>query len=193
MEPSLKTTIRRFRAIHILKTFACGFALLATPSIVMAADPAPAFETPSVEHVLTVRASVDAMVSMGKTPEGERRVVPITGGTFEGTGPAEGIKGTIMPGGEDWQLIRDDGVMQLDARYWLRTEDGAIIRVSNQVLSTIPPKDQPGTKRYMRSSVKFEAPIGKYEWLNKAIFVGTIMPDMSQKPPVIVLRFFKVN
>ena len=103
-----------------------GIALLAVSAVAMSAE----VETPTLEHVLTVRASLDPMVSMGKTPEGERRVVPITGGTFEGPG----LKGTIMPGGEDWQLIREDGVMQLDARYWLRTEDGAIIRVHNQVL-----------------------------------------------------------
>ena len=128
------------------------------------------------------------MVSMGKTPEGERRVVPITGGTFEGPG----LKGTIMPGGEDWQLVREDGVMQLDARYWLRTEDGAIIRVHNQVLVGPPPQGQAAGQRYRRSSVRFEAPIGKYDWLNQAVFVGTITPDTTQRPPIVVLRFFKV-
>jgi Protein of unknown function (DUF3237) len=146
-------------------------------------------ETPRLEHVLTVRATIEDTVEMGKTPHGVRRVVPIRGGTFEGPS----MRGVIMPGGEDWQLLREDGVLELDARYWLRTEDGALIRVHNQVLSVPPAQGAAPTTRYARSSVRFEAPIGKYEWLNKAIFVGTITPDLRQRPPVIVLQFFKVN
>ena len=133
-----------------------GIALLAVSAVAMSAEQAATFETPTLEHVLTVRASLDPMVSMGKTPEGERRVVPITGGTFEGPG----LKGTIMPGGEDWQLVREDGVMQLDARYWLRTEDGAIIRVHNQVLVGPPPQGQAAGQRYRRSSVRLKRPSG---------------------------------
>jgi hypothetical protein len=156
------------------------------PLLALSADQAPPIDSPTLEHVMTVRANIDALVSMGKTPTGERRVVPITGGTFEGAG----LKGTIMPGGEDWQLVRGDGVTELDARYWLLTDDGVIVRVSNQVLA-VPPQGE--GKRYARSSVRFEAPLGKYEWLNKAVFVGTITADPTQRPPVVVLRFFRVN
>jgi|HigsolmetaAR201D_1030396.scaffolds.fasta_scaffold00303_17 hypothetical protein len=159
--------------------------LLAVPTMGIADD--TAFETPTVEHVLTVRATIDAPLSMGKTPQGQRRVITISGGTFEG--PA--LKGTIMPGGEDWQLVREDGVTELDARYWLRTDDGVIIRVHNQVLVSPPPQE--GAKQYARSTVRFEAPIGKYDWLNKAVFVGTLNADTTQRPPVVTLRFFKVN
>jgi Protein of unknown function (DUF3237) len=154
-----------------------------------AADATASFETPTVEHVMTVKATIDAPIEMGKTPQGQRRVIVISGGTFEGPG----IKGTIMPGGEDWQLVREDGVTQLEARYWLRTDDGAVIRVLNQVLTTPPAQGVADAKRYVRSSVQFEAPTGKYDWLNKAVFVGTLVADATQRPPVVTLRFFKVN
>jgi hypothetical protein len=153
-----------------------------------AADSVATFVTPSIEHVLTVRAHIDAPLTMGKTPQGQRRVITISGGTFEG----REIKGTIMPGGEDWQLVRDDGVTELDAHYWLRTDDGVIIRVHNQVLVHAPEGAAP-SDRYARSSVKFEAPIGKYDWLNKAIFVGTLEADTKAKPAVVTLRFFRVR
>lgn len=146
---------------------------------------------PSLEHVMTVRASLEPLIDMGKTPSGQRRVVPIIGGTFEGPE----FKGSIMPGGEDWQLIRDDGTMHLDARYWLRAEDGTIIRVHNSVLITLPAAKQ-GEQvppSYARSSVKLEAPIGKHDWLNKAIFVGTLDADFKQRPAVVTLQFYKVK
>jgi hypothetical protein len=146
--------------------------------------------TPGLEQVMTVKASIEPLIDMGKTPSGQRRVVPISGGTFEG--PA--ISGIVMPGGEDWQLIRDDGTMLLDARYWLQAGDGAIIRVHNSVLISAPAA-QPGEQAkpaYARSSVKLEAPIGPHDWLNKAIFVGTIDADFKQKPAVVTLRFYKV-
>jgi hypothetical protein len=98
-----------------------------------------------------------------------------------------------MPGGEDWQLVREDGTMLLDARYWLRTDDGAIVRVHNAVtISAQPASEQKPASRYVRSSVKFEAPVGKYDWLNKAVFVGTLRADTTQRPAVVTLTFYKV-
>lgn len=163
--------------------------LLASTFSMTATAAEPPFETPTLEHVLTVRANIEAPIAMGKTPQGQRRVIPIAGGTFEGPS----MKGTIMPGGEDWQVLRDDGVTELDAHYWLRTDDGVVIRVHNQVLLSPPAQDAQNAQQYVRSSVKFEAPLGKYEWLNKAIFVGTLAADTTQRPPVVTLRFFKVK
>jgi hypothetical protein len=144
---------------------------------------------PSLEHIMTVKATLEPLVKMGKTPSGQRRVVPITGGTFEG--PT--FKGSIMPGGEDWQLIRNDGTMHLDARYWLRADDGTIIRVHNSVLIVLPENRADSHLPYARSSVKLEAPIGKHDWLNKGIFVGTITPDFDAEPATVTLQFYRVN
>jgi hypothetical protein len=148
-------------------------------------------ETPTLEWVMTVKATIDAAIEMGKTPSGQRRVIPISGGSFEG--PV--LKGAVMPGGEDWQLVRDDGTTLLDAQYALRTEDGTIIRVHNAVTvnQQVVQGESKTPTRYARSSVRFEAPIGKYDWLNKAVFVGTLNADLTQRPPVVTLQFFKVN
>jgi hypothetical protein len=180
---------RRPRCGRVLTALALMCSLVMPPAS-FGADNVQ-IETPTLEWVMTVKATIDAAIEMGKTPNGQRRVIPISGGSFEG--PA--IKGIVMQGGEDWQLVRDDGTTLLDAQYALRTEDGTIIRVHNAVLvSQQPPQGESKTPtRYTRSSVKFEAPLGQYDWLNKAVFVGTLKADLSQRPPVVTLQFFKVN
>jgi hypothetical protein len=141
--------------------------------------------TPTLQHVMTVVAKIDTPIAMGKTPQGDRRVIPISGGEFEGPN----VKGTIMPGGEDWQLTRADGVTELDARYWLRTEDGVIIRVHNKAIAV--PAATPSEQRYVRCVPEFDAPVGKYDWLNKGIFVGTL--TVNNPPVAVTLRFFRVS
>src|SRR5580765_8712552 len=64
---------------------------------------------------------------LGESPLGRRRIINITGGTFRG----ERLSGKVLPGGADWQVIRADGVADLDARYTLETSDGALIYVRN--------------------------------------------------------------
>jgi hypothetical protein len=144
---------------------------------------------PTLEHIMTVKAQIAPVIEMGSTPRGRRRLVPIIGGTFE----AKNFKGTLMPGGEDWQLIRDDGTTHLDARYALRAEDGSIIRVHNKVLIDMASASGKSlSDAYARSVVTFEAPNGNHDWLNKAIFIGTIDVDFNQKPAVVTLNFYKV-
>ena len=151
---------------------------------------------PGLELALTVVAEIDAPISMGRTPYGERRVITITGGHFEG----QGIRGTIMPGGEDWQVDRPDGVTVFDARYWLKTDDGVIIKVVNRCIAALPAEELQKaargesvdrSKAYLRTNPEFEAPIGRYDWLNKAIFIGTLTGGPGPGPSV-VLRFYKV-
>ena len=65
---------------------------------------------------------------LGAGPLGRRRIIAITGGRFVG----ERLSGRVLPGGADWQVIRADGVAELDARYTLETGDGALIYVRNR-------------------------------------------------------------
>lgn len=139
---------------------------------------------PGFEFAMAVTAEIDPVIQMGKTPQGERRVITISGGKFEGPR----IKGIVMPGGEDWQLTRADGVTELEARYWLKTDDGAIIRVLNRCMIA-PRTDGPP---YIRTAPQFEAPIGTHDWLNKAMFVGTLTAEGPQ-PKAVILRFYKVT
>jgi len=82
---------------------------------------------PALEFAFVVRAEVADPVVLAELPTGTRRVVHILRGEFEGPG----LRGTIVPGGSDWQLIRKDGFTEVDARYTLQTADGHFIYVSN--------------------------------------------------------------
>lgn len=80
-------------------------------------------------HLLTLSLTVDfaGMISIGQTPAGLRRIAPVTGGTFSG----ERLNGVALAGA-DWVINRPDGVMVIDARLPLRTDDGAMIYLTYQ-------------------------------------------------------------
>ena len=115
---------------------------------------------------------------LGEGPLGRRRIIPITGGSFRG----ERLSGRVLPGGADWQVIRADGVADLDARYTLETADGALIYVRNhgyrhgpaQVLKQLSLGEEVDPSLYyMRTTPLFETGDARYAWLNRLICVGT--------------------
>ena len=91
---------------------------------------------PSLEFLYTSRVEVETPLMLGQTPHGERRIINITGGSF--TGPK--LSGRILPGGADWQIIRQDGVTEVVAHYTLETLEGALIYVYNRGLRHGPPE-----------------------------------------------------
>jgi hypothetical protein len=95
---------------------------------------------------------------------GTRRIVPVTGGTFEGPK----LKGTALGGGADWILVRPDGVSELNVRVTLRTDDEQLIYLTYRGLLFTPK----GGDQYWRTTPIFETGSAKYEWLNKIIAVG---------------------
>jgi hypothetical protein len=133
---------------------------------------------PNLELLFEARGVLEPSIVVGETPQGLKRVVPIVGGTF--TGPR--IKGSIVPGGADWQYVRPDGVTVVEARYLLRTDDDVLIEVHNRGLrhgpeevmrrlaagENVDPKEY-----YFRATPAFTAPAGKYDWLNKSLFLCT--------------------
>lgn len=121
-------------------------------------------DPPKAEFVYEAIVEIAPGLDLGAGPLGPRAMVPITGGTFEGPD----IRGVVLPGGADRQLVRADGYRQLDALYELETDDGAIITVRNQVLIA----GQPGMRPL--SSLQITAPEGKYGWLNRSVHVGTL-------------------
>ena len=111
-------------------------------------------------------------------PYGDRRYIPITGGRFEG----ERLRGSILNGGADCQLIRPDKVAELDVRCTFQTDDGAIFLMKglgmrhgpDEVIAEIAAgRDVDPALYYFRESMMFEAPCGPHDWLNKIIAVGT--------------------
>ena len=140
------------------------------------AEPVSPLQTElSFEAEVTIQPAVE----IGPSSHGTRRYIPITGGTF--SGPR--IKGVVLPGGADWQTDRPDGVTELDALYSIKTHDGAVIMVRNRGLFV-------DGGAYFRTSPQFEAPKGPYDWLNKAIFVGSIA--IPPHPGAVIIRVFKV-
>ena len=129
------------------------------------------------EPLMRLAVEVGETISMGKGPLGERRIVSIEGGTFEGSR----LRGAVLPGGNDWQIVRADGVLDLDARYALKEAGGAAIRVVSQGYRHGPPEVLAALARgeeadpatyFFRTVMRFETGAPEFAWLNKTIAVA---------------------
>lgn len=118
---------------------------------------------------------------LGISPLGERFIVPILGGSFEG----ERLRGQVLPGGADRQWLRPDGVKELDALYEMQTDDGCVITVRNRVLID----ENAPAGRYARSLVRLQANHPNYAWLGKRIFVGTLQSLRPARAAVKICVF----
>ena len=159
-------------------------ALAVFVAVPATAQDAPA---PSLEFVFEETVTLSPAVEVGKTARGIRRIIPITGGRFEGPG----IKGEVMPGGWDWQLDRPDGCTDVVADYFLKTDDGAVINVRNTG-SICRPKDGEAPIP-VRTHPVFEPPLGKYEWLGRQTFVGTLAVAPGGRGAGVVIRIYRVK
>jgi hypothetical protein len=148
---------------------------------------------PELEFAFEAAVEVAAPLDLGVTPVGHRRIIQITGGSFEGPG----FKGRILPGGADWQIIRVDGAAELDARYTLQTDQGALIYVVNRGLRHGPPEvlsriaaGEPvdPSSYYFRSAAFFETASPDFQWLTKTIVIGT----GERRRDKVLIRFWKV-
>lgn len=151
-------------------------------------------QQPALEFAF--RISVDltgGIQEIGETGKGIRKVVPITGGTFEGPN----IKGKVVAGGYDWQLLRDDGVVEIDARYLLQTDDGDLITITNTGLRHGPPQvmqrlakgeEVDASEYYFRSIPLFEMGNPKYAWLMNSVFIAT----GTRKPKQVLIDVWRV-
>ncbi len=196
MSHSLYTAVNHLLRLGVLFVFT---GILSMPShagqpadsSLSQAWPPASIATPSLTLVLEGKVTLEPRIAVGNSDAGQRGVVPITGGEFRGK---NGFKATVRPGGADWQLSRIDGVTELTAIYLLVTDDGENIIVENRgigvTISDAEGKDSKGNSAYVASNPRFHAPQGKYEWLNKKQFVGTVEPaeDLSY----VMIRVFEV-
>ncbi len=141
-------------------------------------------EAPFVDRVpvLQLYVTLSDKVEVGQSDDGERYIVPITGGHFTG----KDIAGEVMPGGADWQVVRADGVKTITALYSIRTDDGQVIVVDNRGITWAIVDES-----YKLTIPKFHAPEGKYDWLNKRLFVGTITSIAS--PRAVIIRVYELR
>jgi hypothetical protein len=127
--------------------------------------------------LFVMRLNVPPLVVVGPTPDGQRRIGPISGGLFEG----DRLAGEVMDNGSDWQSVRSDGATTLDARIVLKTKDNALICMTYRGLRHGPPDViarinkgetvDPATY-YFRISPLFETAATQYDWINRVLAIG---------------------
>jgi hypothetical protein len=122
---------------------------------------------------------------LGRSPLGERFIVPILGGRFWGAQGFETLTGRVLPGGADRQLQRADGVRQLQALYEMRCDDGTVLTILNQVTIDEPVPGQ----RYALSHLQVTAPEGPHSWLNRRLIVGTLQVLRPAREAVLIRTY----
>jgi hypothetical protein len=172
--------------------FALPLLILAPWMIVPARTQTP--ETPRLTFAFEVRATVAPPTEVGEVPHGRRRIVAITGGTFEGPG----LRGKVLSGGADWQIIQPDGFSELDTRYTLETDKGQIVYVQNKGIRHAAPEVMkrllagetvdPGLV-YFRTVPTFETSSPDLQWLARSVFIGV----GERYPSDVRIRFWRVE
>lgn len=155
-------------------------------------DPMPA--PPALLPMTQVHCQVGALVSLGPGPLGERRYVPLGGGTVRGPE----LNGTLVEGGIDWQINRADGVLEIAAHYVIRADDGALIEVQSVGLRHGPPavmaqlargEAVPREAYYFRTAVRFTTGAPQWQHLNKLLAIAVGQREAS----VVKLDFYRVG
>lgn len=118
--------------------------------------------------LMALRLATSPTQDVGSTPEGALMIFPVVGGSFEG----ERLRGTVLAGGGDWVTRRSNGMMTLDLRITLETDDGSLIHMTFTGI-------RDDANGYFRTVPRFEAAASKYAFLNRLLAVGTaeILPD----------------
>jgi hypothetical protein len=150
----------------------------------------PSTRVPKFEFVYECDATLEPALDFGRTFEGQRRIIPITGGTVRGPK----IRGELLSGGADWNLTRNDGAGSVEAAYYLKTDDGVLIRIVNKGVGgggPPAPEGATGERFFMFTHPSFEAPTGKYDWLNRSMFVGTLGARKDAHNAVLI-RVFRI-
>jgi len=147
-----------------------------------ATTPVPAAVPPGARLAWQAVVDIGERQALGASPLGERFLVPILGGEFAGDIDGHTLHGRVLPGGADRQLLRADGIKELDALYEMQTHDGAVLTVHNQVLI----EERPGQERYAFSHVRVVAPQGPHDWINRRVFIGTLHSLRPQRQAVCV-------
>lgn len=159
--------------------------LFAQPLLAMAQGGDTVPPAPTTSFVFQEVVTLDPTQDIGATPAGERHRVPITGGIVSGR-----ISGRVVPGGADWQLVRPDKSLVVDADYMIETDDHVLIHVHNVGVLQFSEK---GALIYGATAPQFEAPLGKYGWLNDTLFVGKLASAGDKEHPGVRVIIYKVD
>ena len=150
--------------------------------------------TPALRFFADLSVQVGPPQEVGQGLHGRRRLIPIVGGSVTGVGWAA----KVLPGGADFQLIVNDHLAELDARYCLETDGGDRIYVHNTALRTATPAHMAQLARgepvdpvhiYFRCVPRFETASPALAWINERVFVGT----GARLPERVMMRFFELG
>ena len=172
------------RLILILFALLCTLGVAAQPQ-----SPKQPPAAPEMEFVMQLRVTLGEAYSAGSTQHGDRTIIPITGGTFEG--PL--LKGTILSGGADYQLGNKAlNRTELEAIYCIKTDDGVVIHVRNRGIIGSGQDAEGRPSFYFRCAPQFETDSNsKYAWLNNSLFLCA--PDFGAGFQGIVLNVWRVK
>ena len=154
----------------------------------------PMRDAPPLVPMARIRCEVGAVTSLGPAPLGERRYVPLLGGTVEGPE----LSGTVVEGGVDWQIARADGVLEIAAHYVIRTPDGALIEVQSTGLRHGPPEVMarlaggervPPEAYFFRTLMRFTTGDPAWAHLNKVMALAC----GQREARAVVLEVFRVT
>ncbi|WP_408010151.1 DUF3237 domain-containing protein [Pseudalkalibacillus sp. A8] len=132
---------------------------------------------PSLSFLCDMELTVEDAHLPGNTPLGNRRIIRVSGGALRG----DQLNADVIPGGDDWITVREDGTIIQDVRILLKTGEGELIMMTYRGIRTgepeilqrldnnefVDPDDY-----YFRTSPIFETASTKYNWLNSRIFVS---------------------
>ncbi|MDZ7823051.1 MAG: DUF3237 domain-containing protein [Ahrensia sp.] len=138
--------------------------------------------SPRMRLIWTAIVDVADRKDLGAGPRGHRYLVPILGGRFFAGPDVEGLQGIVMPGGADRQVLRTDGVKELDALYEMQTDSGAVITIRNRVVVDETRKPE----RYAMSVISASVETGPFDWLNRRLLIGTLQSARPDRQAVIV-------
>ena len=155
---------------------------------------APMPAPPALIPMTQVRCEVGALVTLGPAKYGERRYVPLGGGTVHGPE----LNGALVEGGVDWQVNRADGVLDIAAHYVIRTDDGALVEVQSDGMRHGPPEVMARLARgeavapheyFFRTVVRFTTGAPQWLHLNKvlALAVG------RREARAVLLDFYRIT
>ncbi|MFC7395083.1 DUF3237 domain-containing protein [Scopulibacillus cellulosilyticus] len=149
---------------------------------------------PLLEEAATLNIQVAEPIVVGESEKGRRQFIPIISGTVNGPK----IKGKVLPGGADSQIIRPNGLVELSARYVIETTDGEKIYIENNGIRHVPEEfvDQVKAGKiidpkhvYFRTIPTFETASSPYKWLTNRLFIGSAV----RLPNEIILKIYLIN
>ena len=153
----------------------------------------PDLSTPQLNFFADLSVQVASPQEVGQTVHGIRRLIPILGGSVQG----QGWTARVLPGGADFQLLVNERIAELDARYAIETDGGDLIYVQNRAIRTAPPEIMAKLVRgevvdpqsvYFRCSPSFETASKTLAWISERLFVGT----GARHTDKVVMRFYEV-